>query len=273
MSMAESHSGIVEVRGGTLSYDVIGHGPSLVFIHSGIADRKMWDRELLTYPRTYRVIRYDLRGYGGSSRAEAPYSASKDLAELLDELGVDRANLVGSSVGGNIALEFAKSHPSRVLRLVAVNSGWGLFGNSPAPSALAATQALEEVLVAATRDWRERNGSAAVERILQSLTPRVQANLRLHLSTLVRRNLKEILTGHSQNLRTAQLSMDDLSTIEVPTLIISGTQDHPALRYSTLLLRERMAHPKWRSIEGADHLPNLSSPEEFTSEISRFISG
>src|SRR5881397_25842 len=88
-----------------------GDGSAVVLIHAGICDSRMWDPQWETFPRDHRTIRYDLRGYGRSPLTPAPFSHARDLAALLDGLGVERAALVAASFGAQVALELAVARP------------------------------------------------------------------------------------------------------------------------------------------------------------------
>ena len=123
-------SGSVELSdGGRLAFDVAGEGPDVVLLHPGLWDRRTWDRQMTTFPAAgYRVTRYDARGYGASTRPDArPYSHVRDLEALIDALGITVAALVGCSMGGSIAIDFALEHPERVWALVPVAAGLGGF--------------------------------------------------------------------------------------------------------------------------------------------------
>src|SRR5439155_2612185 len=106
-----------------LYHDEAGDGPAVVLIHEGIADCRMWDRQVATFADGLRVVRYDVAGYGRSPLGGGAYSHSRDLLALLDELGIERAALVGVSLGGRIALDTALAAPERVWALVLVGSG------------------------------------------------------------------------------------------------------------------------------------------------------
>lgn len=112
-----------DVGGNELWYEEAGDGPALVLIHEGVADSTMWDDHVDELARSHRVIRSDLPGCGRSPLPPGPFSHVRDLAALLDVLGVDRASVVGVSVGGRIALEFALVHPGLVDALVLVAPG------------------------------------------------------------------------------------------------------------------------------------------------------
>ena len=94
-------SGYAEVAGGRLYYEVEGSGDAIVLIHGNFGDRRHWDQQVDAFTRDYRVVRYDVRGYGKSSLPVEgdPYASSEDLAALLDQLGISRVHIAGWSMG------------------------------------------------------------------------------------------------------------------------------------------------------------------------------
>jgi hypothetical protein len=116
-------SGTIEIDGESIHYELLGQGPPLVLIHGGFMDRRVWDDQFGILARHFTTIRYDLPGFGLSPMPRRPRDPSSDLLLLLDHLGVRRAHVVGLSMGGGIALDFAAAHPDRLLRLVVVSSG------------------------------------------------------------------------------------------------------------------------------------------------------
>src|SRR5688572_14601385 len=115
----------VQIDGKQLYYEVAGEGKTgratVVLIHAGFLDHGMWDEQWEALRRDYRVIRYDMRGYGKSDALEGPTNRRAELYALLIHLGVDAAYLVGCSLGGTTALDFALEHPAMVKGLVVVN--------------------------------------------------------------------------------------------------------------------------------------------------------
>ncbi len=115
-------AGVVEVDGTQLAYEMAGTGHPLVLLHAGIADMRMWDEQMAPFADRYRVIRYDARGFGRSSPAVGPYSPRADLVGLLAALDVERAHLVGLSMGGTVALDAALERPDLISSLVIAGS-------------------------------------------------------------------------------------------------------------------------------------------------------
>jgi pimeloyl-ACP methyl ester carboxylesterase len=118
-----SETGYAPVRGGKLYYEVAGAGHPLLLTHAGIADHRMWDEQFPVFAERYRVIRYDTRGYGRSSAAQAPFAFHEDIHDLLVHLGVTRAHVLGLSMGGAASVAFTIVHPEMVTALVAVAAG------------------------------------------------------------------------------------------------------------------------------------------------------
>src|ERR1044071_4372018 len=116
-------SGFAELNGTKLYYEALGKGPAVVLIHGGLVDSRLWDDQMRPLSKHFRGARYDLRAFGRSAAAAEPFSHLEDLRGLLDFLKVDKATLVGLSLGGIIAADFALEHPGRVERLVLVGSG------------------------------------------------------------------------------------------------------------------------------------------------------
>ncbi len=111
------------INGTRLSYEVVGAGPPLVLIHGHGLDARMWDDQFARFAVHYRVVRYDLRGFGKSAPVgEAPYAHEDDLAALLDYLGIARAAILGLSAGGAVAIDFALAYPTMTRALIVVDA-------------------------------------------------------------------------------------------------------------------------------------------------------
>ena len=105
----------VDVNGARLWYDEAGQGgPAVLLLHGGLGDSGLWEPVVPFLAERFRTIRTDLRFFGRSTGPAAPWSWQDDVVGVLDELGIERAALVGLSLGGGIALDVALAHPERL---------------------------------------------------------------------------------------------------------------------------------------------------------------
>src|SRR5438093_2483924 len=133
-----------------LHYEVAGEGPAVVLIHCALCDGGQWDRQMERFSNEFRVVRLDLPGFGRSPFPVGEYSLADDVLGLLDRLGIDRAALVGNSMGGRVALDATLTAPDRVWALVLVDAGYP--GREPAPEIRAYGEQEEALLEAGDVD-------------------------------------------------------------------------------------------------------------------------
>ncbi|HEX5942525.1 MAG TPA: alpha/beta hydrolase, partial [Anaerolineales bacterium] len=129
--MTETNTGYIELGEGKIYYETAGDGFPLVLSHAAFLDSRMFDAIWEPLARQFRVIRYDMRGYGKSSPVNGPVSRRSDLEQLLQHLGISRAHWVGCSYGGELVLDLALEHPEQVASLTLVDgtpSGFELQG-------------------------------------------------------------------------------------------------------------------------------------------------
>ncbi len=265
----------LDVPGGKIAYDVGGSGPPIVLLHEGIADRRMWDREFARLRRGHRVVRYDLRGYGGSAPATSEYSPVRDLVALLEHLDLARPLIVGPSVGGKIALDLTLAFPDRVGALLLIAPGYSGMDYDHVPGGKATFERDETLSKAASDAWAAGKLDEATEHLRQlwasSLTGRALDLFR----TMVRDNAKEVFEERSGRYETREgaPAAARLAEIRVPTRILVGDQDNPAMPHCANFLARGIAGAKVQLVPGADHLLNLSRPEAFDAELRGFVEG
>ena len=126
-------AGYASIGDGELYYEMEGEGETLLLCHAGFVDSRMWDWQWDAFTQYYRVLRFDMRGFGKSDPATGPVSRRQDLYSLLKKLGIEHAHLLGCSMGGEIAIDFALEHPEMVLSLVVVSGTPGGFETQGEP--------------------------------------------------------------------------------------------------------------------------------------------
>ncbi|MBK9940632.1 MAG: alpha/beta hydrolase [Kouleothrix sp.] len=117
-------SGFANIDNAKIYYETAGKGISIVMIHAGVADSRQWNNEFATFAERYQVVRYDMRGYGKSEPVDGEFSHLSDLVSLLDALEIHGPLvMMGCSMGGGLAMDFALTYPPRVQALIMVGSG------------------------------------------------------------------------------------------------------------------------------------------------------
>lgn len=262
-------TGTVAVNGTRLYYEAAGRGRAVVLLHGGNLDRRMWDAQFPALARGYRVVRYDLRGFGRSGDRDAPFQAHEDLRALLDTLGIARASLVGLSGGGRIAIDFALTYPDRVDRLVLAApglSGWVYRDRGDTAYFPAARRARDRGDAAGLGlAWL---GSAylrpAMERpeLVGPLRAMAAANGRAWMTLLTRGDLERVVLPPALG-RTAAL--------RVPTLLIIGTRDTGDMRAIADTLAATVPGVRRVWFGGAGHMLNMEQPQRFTEVVRTFL--
>jgi pimeloyl-ACP methyl ester carboxylesterase len=259
--------GFAPVEGTRLFYQVQGTGPAVVLIHGGQVDSRMWDDQVAVLARQYLVIRYDVRGYGGSVRPDRLYSDADDLAGLLDYLQVHKAHLVGLSLGGRIALDFALAHPRRVLSLTL--AGPGVAGYEP-PHGEETDLRMWNIIKAA----RDEGPDKATQLWLKDpfMAPATeQPRLVPRLQRLARENAHCWLGNPVLQRSPRPLAIERLHEIKAPTLLILGDRDVPQIAATIEALAKGISGSKKRVIPGAGHMVNMEKPEAFNEALLELL--
>jgi pimeloyl-ACP methyl ester carboxylesterase len=268
---AEPDRGLAEINGARLYYEIAGDGEPLVLNHAGIADGRMWDGHLGAFARRYRVIRYDMRGFGRSAMVEGPFSHHEDLHALLDSLAIGRAFFVGCSMGGRTIIDFALEHLERVCALVLVGaavSGFEVGGDPP--------EQWEELVAADNAGDLERISELEVQ-IWVDGPYRGPDQVDQGVRDLVREMnliaLKNEASGMGYERVLEPPAVNRLAEIQVPTLIIVGDRDRPEIIEAADLLERSIPQARRAVIPGTAHLPNMEKPQEFNRFVLEFLEG
>jgi pimeloyl-ACP methyl ester carboxylesterase len=266
MSADATVPGLVEVStGGRLWVESRGSGDAVLLLHSGLVDARMWDAQADGLEEGgFRSIRFDFRGFGRSDLPEQPYSHLDDVVAVLDALEVERATLVGSSLGGAIALGIALDHPTRVRALVLAGSGVpGYQDWSPRMQAI-----WEEVDDAMKAGDLERAHELDMSPWVLTLGEPSDDLIR----SIGHDNL-QIFTIDEELERPREAVDERLGEVAVPTLVVVGDRDIPEMLVIADLLADRVPGASGPVvIEGADHLVPTRRPEEFNRALLEFLS-
>jgi pimeloyl-ACP methyl ester carboxylesterase len=263
-------TGSVQFDGGRLFLEEAGEGPGVVLVHPGLWDRRTWDGHFERFAERYRVLRYDVRGYGSSSRLEPgrPYSHPADLVAVMDAAGMEAGALVGCSMGGAIALDVALEHPGRVTALVlAASDLGGLEDLTPDEEAewMTLQTPVEEAVAAGELERAEELRM----RIFAPLGTDDPAGARIR--RIAFDNLHELTMDESGALRLDPPAIERLEEIPVPTLVLPADHDPLWLRRASRLLAERIPGARVVEIPDTDHVVNVRRPVEFDDAVLAFL--
>jgi 3-oxoadipate enol-lactonase len=257
--------GMAPVAGTHLAYEAAGDGPCLVLIPGFTLDMRMWDDQLDALAGQYRVVRYDMRGFGRSPMPEEmPYRDAADLLALLAHLGIERATILGLSYGAGVALDFALSYPDAVRALILVSSAVGGWTWSAAWSAQAGP-----VWTAA----RELGIAAARERWL-ALPLFGPAREQPTVASRLREMVTDYPGGHWVHDPQEYLqppALERLGEIGAPTLVVIGERDEPDFKAMAAALEQGIAGSRRVVLPGVGHMLNMEDPEQFNGLILRFL--
>lgn len=265
------------VHGYERAYRMAGRGPTLLFLHGIGDDSATWLELLASLSADHTVIAPDLLGHGASAKPRADYSVAAyacGMRDLLTALDVDRVTVVGHSLGGGVAMQFAYQFPERCERLVLVGSGGVGASVHPLLRLAAAPGAgLVLPLLGSRPALTALRGFAEVLRVFES------ADLDYVLTRYVR--LLEPST-RSAFLRTLRSVVDWRGQVvnmldrcylteEIPTLLVWGTEDRVVPSGHALRAHRAMPGSRLVLFEGAGHFPHRSDPERFLEILREFL--
>jgi 3-oxoadipate enol-lactonase len=240
-------------------------GPPVFFLHGVGGDHAAWRPQLLHFAKGDRCFAWDMPGYGASPAREMSFPAlARALAELLDALGLRRVHLVGQSLGGMIAQEFAATYGDRLLSLV-------LVATSPA-------------FGRADKDWQQKfidDRIGALERGA-TMPELARANVKRIVGPGADPAGVEIAVACTANLPVAAYKQairmivgfdrrEDLQNIKAPTLALAGAVDVVAPAAMMEKMAGRIPGARFRAMPGAGHLINLEQPDAFNAALGGFL--
>lgn len=239
--------------------------PALVFLNSLGTDLRIWDDVVEHFKADYGIIRYDKRGHGLSEAPPAPYSMADhadDLAGLLEYLNIEKAILIGVSVGGMISMQLTKDNPSRIAALVLCDTG-AKIGNA---------DFWNDRINTLREHGMEHLGDAIVSRFFApSFAEEQPVAYQGYRNMLVRTDLTGY-TGVCEAIRDADLR-EAVKTMEQPTLVINGAEDMATTPASGQELADSFPNANFKVIDNAAHLPCVEQPAELSDAIKTFLKG
>lgn len=264
----EPARGAVWRDGVRLQYEQTGRGEAVVCIHGFALDLRMWNAQWTAIAGQYRAVRYDVRGFGASDPPDDKvYRHVDDLRALLDALRIERAALVGLSMGGGIAIDFALAYPDRVRGVAALASTLGGYGwdrQLASDWGAVGRRARDDGMAAARRQWIElptfepARAQPAVARLLEAMVEDFTGWPWLH---------------RDPGVGLEPPAIDRLGELRSPVLALVGDRDLPDFRAVAALLGRKVPRAAQVVIPGAGHLVNMEAAEACNAVLLRFLAG
>ncbi|MCF3935376.1 alpha/beta hydrolase [Acuticoccus sp. M5D2P5] len=273
--MAEGTSIATTDDGVRLHVESAGEGTPIVFVHEFGGDHRSWEAQMRYFSRRHRVVTYGARGYPPSEVPEAieAYSqarATADIAAVMDHCGIDKAHIVGLSMGGFATVHFGLTYPERALSLTVAGAGYG------------AEKAFEDYFRGVSEEVARQFESMGAENFSKiygmaaSRIPFLVKDPRGH-AEFVRMLGEHSSKGAANTMRGVQMHRpslydleDALKAMDVPTLIVSGDEDDHCLQ-PALYMKRVIPASGLLILPKTGHTINLEEPDRFNSSVADFI--
>lgn len=268
-------SGYAHVTGTNLYYEIAGHGEAIVFVHGSFGDRRHWDLQFFELSKRYKVLRYDLRGFGRSANPDTGtvYRDADDLSALMEYLKIPKAHICGLSSGSFVVFDFALAYPEKCISLIPI--GPRVAGDEADEYKTPATDSLRKAVAIVIDILKTRGKKEAVD-LLWNGNNALANSVR---SEDARKRLLNMGYEYSwwrylyPNKRqyAFPMAIKKLSEINIPTLVVTSEFDIERCKEVAQILSNKIPGAKLISIKGAGHIMNMDNPKEFNKLISKFI--
>lgn len=256
------------LNGVKIYYEQKGTGPNILFIHAGMADCRMWEKEFDAMSQRFHTLRVDLPGHGKSNFSGGSFSNSALLKALLDYLHIEQTHIIAASFNADLAIDFTLNYPEYCKSLVLespILHGWDFSYTveeySQEEQELLKNKKFEETANLNYKTWILRNRSPKT--ISQDIR---ELFLDMQLKTFIKYELQNeygYLTEDMDNL-------GQLKYIRVPVLLINGACDIKDVLQISSFMNHRLPFSEQVVLENTGHLPNLEKSEMFTKIVLHF---
>ena len=260
-------SGYIDAGKAKLYYEEKGRGIPLIMIHGGGLDRRNWDDQFDVLAGQYRVVRYDARNHGLSKGEPETFSHHEDLFRLMESLEIPKAVIMGLSMGGYVAIDFALAHPDKVIALIPVSPGLTGYEFKDKEvleynKKINEAKDLDEAVGYIMRSWMD-----GPRRTPDQVDPAVR-----NKAQQMYKETFEDWPSEGREQRLDPPAIGRLSEIQVPTLVIVADLDMPGILEIAGLIEKNIPGAKKVLIQGAAHLVNMEKPQEFNRVVLDFLS-
>lgn len=262
--------------GVTLYYEETGTGTPIVFVHEFAGDHRSWEPQVRYFARRYRCITYNARGYPPSDVPEdvERYSqerARDDVRSVLDALRIDKAHVIGLSMGGFATVHFGMAYPNRARSLVVAGCGYGASPDQRqafADSSEAAAKRFDTLPIAQACEAYAGNNPTRVQ--LENKDPRGWSEFFKQMREHSGRGSANTLRGVQKRRPSLFDLVDKLKAMTTPTLIMTGDEDWACLE-PDLMMKRAIPSAGLVVMANCGHAINLEDPAEFNHQVENFL--
>lgn len=245
-------------------YEVHGEGEALVFVHGLGSSSQDWEYQLPDFKDKFKVITYDVRGHGQSEKVKPPYSVplfARDLAELLDELDIEKAHIVGVSMGGWIAFQFGVDYPERAHSLTVINT-WA------------------DMRLKTVEDYKNYFQRAVLFRLFSMRKIGETLSKRLFIKPEQEELRQSFIESWAKNHKPSYMAAfqggvgwtihDKLHELKMPVLVVAADEDYTPVSMKESYTRQ-LPNARLAIIEDSRHATLVEKPEEFNHVLMEFL--
>ena len=258
-----------------LHYEESGSGTPIVFVHEFAGDWRTWETQLRHFSRRYRCIAYNARGYPPSDVPDdverySQQRARDDILAVLDALGIDRAHIVGNSMGGFAALHFGMAYSPRALSLVVAGCGYGAHPSQYAQFQAQARELAQSMLDKGMAFVALTYGHGPSRMQLKEKDPRGFAEFVRHFSEHSAKGSANTMLGYQGRRPSLYNLAAEMAGITAPTLIVAGDEDDAVLEPS-LMMKRTIPTAGLVIFPNSGHMTNLEDPAHFNRVLEDFF--
>jgi pimeloyl-ACP methyl ester carboxylesterase len=253
----------------------VGSGPPIVFVHEFAGDHRNWLPQVRHLSPRHRCIVFNARGYPPSDVPDdvddyGQARAVADIAAVLSHCGVDRAHVVGLSMGGYATLNFGIAHPDKVLSLTICGVGHGSDPATREEFLKNSAELAERMVALGMEKGTEAYANNPTRRRFRQKDPAAFAAFNRQFAEHSATGSSLTMRGYQLRRKTVYELQSDLRRIEAPTLIVTGDDDDPCIEPSLFMKRNIRGARLW-IVPGSTHTVNLEEPAWFNDVVGRFI--
>jgi len=276
LNQATIDSGYAEVNGTKLYYETAGTGIPIVLIHGSFGDRRHWDFQFSEFAKKFKVIRYDVRGYGKSAlpNPDSAYTDSEDLSELMKFLKINKVHVCGLSMGSIIAIDFVLAHPDKCSSLIVV--GPRVAGDGAPEYKTLNTDSVNTSISKIVEIVKKGGAKEGTDSLWTGDNPLSKAVRSERTRDALLKMGYEYSWWRYLNANKREqafpMAIKKLHEIKTHALVVTAEYDLAICKNVAKIMANEIQGAKLVSIRGAGHIMNMDKPEKFNKVIYQYIS-